>query len=409
MSESLEQRELSKKNKSSITKGKLIIGSIILVVVLFLGFYFGFVHKNAQEIYERSVTAIFDSFENGVTKSNQYETSSGSGKLSYKITSDDPTVNEVLELLNGIDLAYQYQMDYKHNLYQVDLSSDYQKKTLVDATIYGGEDKVYLKLKDIYDKYFVSDVEVDNSSNITYTEDDIIALSHCIKDAIIQSFRKDYFKTVGLNQYVLELDGKKQQEFAIHILKSLKKDQEFLKTLVKMGAKNEDIVSGLDDAISEIKEQEDSSTIKIVLYKKAFSNDISKIKVIVIEDDEKYAFVIQKKDKATYQLEMKDSNKKLFTGRVKIERTEKKKKSQGKISANFDIPETAKIRVSLENNVQYDVDFKKLDIQNSVKLEELTEQEKQLITMQLLKNEGAFLLVQHVNEKLGLFSSLSTT
>lgn len=389
------------KNKSS----KKIIVPIIFVLGMLLiaagGLltYFKF-FNNPKIVFGKVISSSLNSFYERLE--TNYNTFSGEGEFSYKITASDEALKPIIEALNGIKLDYKYSLDKKNKLFNFDFNSSYNDEKLLNLNAYGSDSKIYFLLNDIYDKYIYNEIDQYDKlfESFDQTEDIKIVLKS-IEKALDKGFSNDDFirestvikideKDTKVNSNTLVLTKEKMNSISKTIATVLKDDEEFIKAFDKISDTN----STKEDLEEFIKEDNTNDFVEstIIIYTKGLLNEFVGLKIST-DDDNKTNLLLVKENEKLYKAEFKNDNEIVLTISFKFNSISDNKVD---LTLNLDIPKALNIEVNSKYSVKYNDAFNKKDITSNVNINDLTEEDTNTIMTNLMECEGLKKLIEKI-------------
>lgn len=316
-----------KTNKSK--KGIVLITALIIVVVgLGLAGVGVFLLSKPKAVFQESYNYLTKSFKSlGLTTNDNLDIlDKDKVKVENKI---NVNLNQSLGLgITNLDLNMQVMSDKVNNTSKIYLDSKLENQDLLEFVSYLKDNKMYLTITDIFDKYYYTDI--DTSSTTEYlTTNDIELLIDIVKNSLKKVITDEKFekeKTVtsvdGLEENVtkltLKVDDKLLSDVVVEVINRLKADDKALEVLVKvLEVTKEELIKTLDDILTEVKETTGETLFTYNIYYKNI-NDIKKLEILsgttiltysanngnyrfkVIDDDKKVeeiSLLIEEKDK----------------------------------------------------------------------------------------------------------------
>lgn len=387
------------KNKSSkkIIVPIIFVLGMLLIVAGGLLTYFKF-FNNPKIVFGKVISSSLNSFYERLE--TNYNTFSGEGEFSYKITASDEALKPIIEALNGIKLDYKYSLDKKNKLFNFDFNSSYNDEKLLNLNAYGSDSKIYFLLNDIYDKYIYNEIDQYDKlfESFDQTEDIKIVLKS-IEKALDKGFSNDDFikestvikideKDTKVNSNTLVLTKEKMNDISKTIATVLKDDEEFIKAFDKISDTN----STKEDLEEFIKEDNTNDFVEstIIIYTKGLLNEFVGLKIST-DDDNKTNLLLVKENEKLYKAEFKNDNEIVLTISFKFNSISDNKVD---LTLNLDIPKTLNIEVNSKYSVKYNDAFNKKDITSNVNVNDLTEEDTNTIMTNLMECEGLKKLIE---------------
>ena len=199
--------EVTVNNKKKKSKKIFLVGIVaIILVCLFLVYILVF--NKPKNIFLNSINNEYKKFDEFVDSnlknlknSDEAKTISGNFTFDLDASFDDGIIDEdvsaLLEELNKLSIKANYGYDKKNKLLSYDISALYDNDSLLSVAIYGSESKLYMELKNLFDKYIeipIDDYDVlfqDSDSNIENSK----YIIDTIKSSILNNMKAKDFKS----------------------------------------------------------------------------------------------------------------------------------------------------------------------------------------------------------------------
>lgn len=274
----------SDNNDSFNTKSNkgLIIGIIVLIVLIIGGVVGFIVFKELNTPKTRFLKTMNKYLESNNIDSNVIDI--------YELFKDGATLNvdgnlsvksNDEELLSGKININFVDNPSSSNRY-INIKFDDNKDSILNFESYLNDNKVYFTMKDIFDKYYFTELEY-----IKIYDENVKKLKDNVSKSLDSYFTNDKFilsKEEGYSKISVSLSDKDLNNLLILILGNLKND-DALSLFVNEDMSLEDIRKELDDEINSIKENlEYQSDEKIYTYN-VYSKGSTLVKQEIIVDD----------------------------------------------------------------------------------------------------------------------------
>ena len=293
----------------------------------------------------------------------------------------------MLDIINQFKLSGTIGID--NNLNELNGIIKYKDKQLLNYNILvdnGDNPAMYTRLLDLYDKTIKLELEKENITDYDTNINDYKQIASSFKMVLNSSlenanYKKEYLK---LNdEMVKKISLNIDELFLTNIYNKLLQDSLFINSYAKINnMTNEEVSDLLNKDISESKDNNETLNIYLSILK----NEFIKFEYINAEDN---LTIIKDNDK--YNFDLSESFTSVYQGFVKI--TQVNNKNDLTLSLSLIEKE-----LNIEANIEYLVDESKktntMDINNSVNLEELTEEETNKIMENLFKNEAFNLFLE---------------
>lgn len=297
-----------------------IIAAIVVLVIILLVMVFGG-SKNIYVKYFDEATKIVDKAFDEASKVTDKDASKigVSGKASVELDLNDDLLDaetkKIQEIANGLEFTYDIKMDQEEKFIGLALAALKDSEELINAELVAIDDKGYVKVKDVLDKYY--EVELDEAVEFeTDTEqleiiDDVEILYEIAKKEIREQLEKNVTKEsdeirvngekVKVKKHSLVITQEVALETSLAILDKIVNKEEALQAMTNIYNMDsyyemdieeveEELTSTLDmlkdelDSLRENEENEYSSEFVINIYTKG--KNIVKAEMGEISDDE---------------------------------------------------------------------------------------------------------------------------
>ncbi len=396
-------------NNNKISKIKFIL-PVVLVLVTILGIGGFWLTKNPKKIFNKFVSEGFAYLYQNMS-TNNLETIGGKGSFSYDISVNDASVKDILDIFNGITMDYEYKVDYKDKRMMLDLSSKYKNEDLIALSMYTKDSKAYVLLKDVYDKYLVSDIEgYDNLFSNSNNNEDIKTILQSVEKALNKSVTNDDFKT---STETIKINGKEvkttknslviNNESYGRIFKkfsnALLDDDKFIEAVSKLsGDSKENLKESLKASMSEDVSLNNTEII-FSIYTKGLTNDIVKFALDVESNNTIVNLALTKTDSNKYDLAIGQNGIDMIIGSINID---KKSDNERTINLELNMQNILNIKLMTNYSIASNVEFNDLDVSDNINYEELSSSEAEEISNKLMATKGLAELINNINELFGL-------
>ena len=393
-------------------KNKFILPIVIVlgVIGILVALYF-FLFNNPKRVFDKTISSGFDALYESLDMATKYDTMSGSGSLSYKLTATDPSMQSIFDMINGIAFDYKYAVDYKNKLMNVDFNSTYNNEKLIDLSVYGENGKGYVFLKDIYSKYLSTDIEgYEEIFETTKNQEEVKVILTSVEKALSKALTNDDFtkeeitikvdgKDVKVTNNTLVLTSENINRISKNVLTTLKDDADFISAVNKISQdENVDTKATLEDAIKNIGEVDttDNSTVKLSIYTKGLLKEFVGMNFEFNYQNANSVSMIKTADD-TYSIVGKQDSKEIVTGTLKVNATD----STSNVEIIVNVPDVVNVQVNVKSTVNYNSTFNKVDVTNSVDANTLTDIESNTIMTNLMTNPGMAKLITNIQTLMG--------
>lgn len=403
----MDENSFEKKPKKKIGIIVFIIVALLVIVAIVAGVIYLQFSKKPEKIFTKIVEDMFEMTDKENVKAGKIEL-----ELSAEIESDDAEIRAINEILKAVKLKSTTEIDVDKKILNENITAIYNGEQVISLDALIQNETIYLYLKDIYSKYlrineeYLEEVDLSTlfeTSTDTTNEDLLNDIKQIILDEIEQK---------ELTQEKVELDGEKVQKSTLTLT-----PKELLEIVLKMMKKvykyqpSEELSELVEGLESEIEYLDDTENyVDISIYTKGLKNEIIKAEAVYVEEDDDKVIVIeieQKSDDETVVSFAINQNSKKVSGATELmELTinkEDENKGTIKVKVNvedMDVGVTSAMLV-IKYEVDYNATIEKRKTQNSIDIDDLTEEDYNEMMTNLQNNEILYSLI----ETSGLFSS----
>lgn len=291
--------------------------------------------------------------------------------------------------MNKLEISGNVEVDYKNNFSNIKLNATYDKEELVTSEINSDGTKLYVYLKNLFNKYIAYDLEAleTNSTKNEATMDDYIKLSEKSQSFLKKALKREYFeisKEDGITKSTLKLDGKNSTLINLSLLESFKYDEEALDCLSRVMNIDKDkikvtIEEEIENANGELVRSDYEDIGEISIYTKSFSQELVKVEIKSEED----CIVFEWENEEELVLKASPSEGENFTIKIKNVKNGNNNSLNVKI-----ISDEINIGFKLDYSVKYNVEVKKTVIKDSIDFEQLSENDSNLMIEKFQQSKG---------------------
>lgn len=342
----MENENVVYENNKKSKKGVFLVFAIVIVLI-------GIVLTGVGVMLLSKPKAIFQESYNYLTKGfkglelSDYKSVDVEKKDKVKVSSNiNVNLNENLGLgITNVDLNLQLLEDKVNKTSKFYLDSKLENQKLLEFISYLKDNKMYLTIPDIFDKYYYTDVEY-SSIYDNMNEEDIELLVDIVEDSFKkvitdEKFEKEKAKTSidGIEESVtkltLKVDDKLLSELVTEIINNIKNNKDAVDFLVEISESNkEEFLKFLDDALEELKDTTGETLFTYNIYYKGI-NDIRKLEILggtsvlsytannnsyrlkYVEDDVEQLTILVSKKESKYDISVNTSSFKINGDLVK--------------------------------------------------------------------------------------------
>jgi len=447
----------SKTNNQKKSKAIIPIVLIAIIVIASIGGFL-LLKPTPKKIYSTIIDKSFDSLLK-VMNNDMYTSNTVTTEFSIKpiLKTIDQEYKEVFDLISSIDINGKYQIDYVNKSIVLNLDSKYNNKDMLKGNAYIANEKMYLNIDEMNDRYITEDLEGFNEvfETLKYQKDIKIIIEE-LKNAINKSLKDEYFKSEkvkmnvngkqsSVNKITLLLNYDNTMDLTRGILTNLKSNNKFLDSyvnLMKSGSAlnnaiitevtKEDIIREIDKMIKKTEEEPISKEGDIIinLYTKGLKADFvgaeaviqsnnKEAKISLINDKKNIYTLTIKSPEEEFTLPIKEENdtytfeynqgSNMLTGSANFKTNDYKLEittSGVSVKINYKetndfIMTTAKVNafgteIGLEatTTIKFNESITLPTFNNTVKFEDITEEEQLNILSKLMEKEGLKQLIE---------------
>lgn len=412
----LNQGNTKEKGKKGV--GKVLILLILLVAIIAGAIYYCMIYTKPEEAIKRTIGKAVSSYQESIQEEN-YKTIKATIGASLDLDLEDESQidKDVVELINDLDLSLNVQMDKDQKQMVTKLEADYENKDLLDvaAFIDAKEEKSYVYLKDLFDKYIEVDmesevydslIEVFETSDTSGKQATIKKATSILQKEIKNMVKEEYCssekqeitlgdKKVKVTKNTISMTGSELKKELTTLCTNLKNNKEFLECYENQ----DEITESLEDLIDALDDMEiDDANIKFSIYNSGITQKCVKMDLEVKQDEEAVLFELTKKDEGSYEFKVSEgeSNNAIT---LKLDQKDKENyefqisssKEDEKIEGNINIkkendksasskievkvPEFGKVALTLKCSYELDTEIDKVDSDKTIKQEKMTQED----------------------------------
>lgn len=366
----------TEKEKKKVNRGNVAPVVVVILVIIALGallFFGGRYYLSSRNNIKILVDNYFNYLEENIVNTN-----SESGSLKFSVKGDTNGDNgKVFKILNNLDFTINYDIDYKNDIVNLDLNTNYYGDKLIDMNTYIENNTLYFYSGDLYNKYIEYKIDKDGNGE-KVTKEDIKILVDGIKNAIGDSLKDEYFtnsneKVDGkmLNKVELNLSDSNTKSIYEDIINCLLRNDSFIDSAAKLMGKNRDEIKELfNDELNNIKDEEYTDTT-ISLYTK-----FTKFVMLEIKDDNDKLTIKKEDNIYSYKLEGSES----YNGTIEVNSNDE--------NYNIIIKDNNNLEIKISGDFNKNTEVIKKDVSNSVMADEMTENEMEEIFDKVSKNKA---------------------
>lgn len=277
----------NKKSKKSVL---LILAIVIVVIGIGLAGTGVFLLSKPKAVFQESYNYLTKGFKSlGLSDTSTLDIlDKDKIKVENKI---NVNLDQSLGLgITNLDLNMHVMNDRTTNTSKVYLDSKLENQKLLEFVSYLKEDKLYLTVTDIFDKYYYTDIDT-NSLTEELTIEDMELLVGIVKNSLKkvitdEKFEKEKTTTSvdGIEESVtkltLRVDDKLLSDIVVEVVYGIKADEKALEILANLSSvTKEELIKSLDEVVTEVKETTGETLLTYNIYYKNI-NDIKKLEIL---------------------------------------------------------------------------------------------------------------------------------
>lgn len=302
----------SKKIKTNVKIPLVIIG-ILIIALLGFGVYYYFNQKtNTQNIYYEILDSLTERlsgiFDNELlNKPYGYDST-----ITLNVNSTNSEIMQYANILNKSKFNLGVESDIANKIVNINLTADYNNKGNVSGKLYIYDNTIYLDLGDLYDKPIkvYSDPMISelwqNKNN-----DDIKTIVEEFSKELKNSLKSEYFtkseetinvmgKDVKTTKHTMTLNSTSLKEIQTSFLINVKNNKKLVSALSNVSnTDKKEIVESIEDSIKNVEELNGSLVTNIYVSN---TGKVEQIEVILKDEEEEYIINYNKVAENTYEV-----------------------------------------------------------------------------------------------------------
>ncbi|MDD2181430.1 MAG: hypothetical protein PHW32_03565 [Bacilli bacterium] len=325
----------SKKKKSK----KFLIILLLIIILTGVGLYIYYIKaSNPKQLMVKGINKLTSNIENlyePFSKSNikieESKTTTGNVSFNLKLNLGDSLpvdqemeklINMVVDKLNNVNIGYKYQKDVDNKKMLLNLVGDLNNDELFNFNLFSENNKQYIFLKNIFDKYIeIGTLDDLEKRDMAETVEDISYFWKTILESLMKNINNSHFitekTTINLNgneqnvkKTTLILNEENQKELYKLVINDIKKDERAMEIDSKydIGIKEIDVNENMDSSMFE---QEFNYTV----YYKDITNEIVMLDFENLTSNQKVIYKIGKED----TIEIIDNDNSIYKLTLNIE------------------------------------------------------------------------------------------
>ena len=314
---------ITKQSERTKKDSKKIIVPIVVILIFLVALFaiYNFVFCNSKSIFLRAINSEYQKLDDKLNKITNSDLNTMAKNKAIKanytfdidINADDIVAGTnyegLIDEINKLNFEMNTGVDNKNKKFSYNIKANYEQDNLINVFAYGQKEKIYIELKDLFDKYIEVPVkEYDTIFESSENLEDSKYIVKTVKDSFLNNLNeKEFIKTStktdinGKNKAVKKitysLNEKKSLILIKNILTELKENDKFIEKYANIsnaskGKVKKDINQAIKKIKSDIKTATDNEkTIEMSVYTEGLLNKVVKYEIRLLEDEEKTALI----------------------------------------------------------------------------------------------------------------------
>lgn len=358
-------------------KGVLVLLIILLLGVIGGGYYY---ITRPDVVFTTLLNKVYKSANEEVEDYKQIKLN-----LDFNVNVDaGEEYKEITDLINNIKINSSFNFDATTEKFVLGLGADYKNKSLLNANMYYEEEMAYIELKDLFDKLIKVEVEP-TEEEVEFTEEDINILIEEVYGALKNTLKvgeytssKAKVNDIDVNKNTLVINNENKGKLINTFVDYLLNSNDFIDTISKV---NEMTKEEVIETLNYIKEEKVDleEEIHVSIYTKILTNDFVKFEVGT-KEEVLLSFVSESETVCIMEMTVEGT-------KVVATITDDVKNNKASIVFDMEV-EGIKVKLTMNMSYVYNEKIEMPNTQNSVLMEELTEEDTNTIMTKLMENEG---------------------
>lgn len=387
-------------------KGLVIFIVLLLALIIAAACYYFFVYTKPEQMFKNFIGRTYNSYQKAANENKDYKTLSATidGKLEVKPDEDYDGVDEkVIDLINNIDLSINTEMDREDKILNAKIKSNYDDEKLLNINLYAdSSNKIScIYAKDLLDKYIKADVDdatyelLDKAFENSYKETNfegfkifineikgIIKPEYCNKES--QKIVIDG-KEVAVQKNTIEMTCEQIKTEMEKVIKNLKENEKFINSFENP----DEIEDNLEKLIKKFENTETSNSdmadtkINIAVYTTGLLQKVVRVDFALVEK-EKVGIAVTKSTDEKYLISALKESEEKNIGSISVN---KKDEKEYDLEIKFDIESIGTIKLTLATKYDYNTEIEKIDEDEIVNANELTQSDMNDLMKNLQKSK----------------------
>mgnify|MGYP004657502385 FL=1 len=343
---------------------KILVTLLCIIVFLCLvgGAYYYFVLTNPVLVFN-SFRKEFNSNTTNMLLDNKAKRLNGNITFSLH----DNTYQDIYEILDKVKFIYDVKVDSNNKVASVSLMSEYDSKELLDIDAYLQDNKSYIKIPSVYDKYV--SVNIEEYEKLFEKDTKVNTLLEKYQDLLKEKLGRNNIKR---EKATWTYNDNKEDGYSYTLTFNYSDLKEFI-----------DIYNNL---YSEDLSIDNNSSLTIKLYSKGLLNSFVSYDVDLQVENTSLNITKTHSDKIAIKFTSEDGETNILVSNNNA--------NSYNIEVNFNGDNKIIVSISMEDVSE----ITKHSITDSVSMSELTEEDYKVISDNILKNEVLNNLVEDISK-----------
>lgn len=405
--------------KSSKKALKIVLLVVLILAIAGAAVYFAFFFNKTKAKPETAVNDVVGQMFDGAEKIKDVKSAkmeleiSGSVKATKNSSSDMAAqIGVIGEILKTAKLKTNIAVDVENKIFDGEISIKYQGKDVITAEAIFQDGKLYGYLKDLYKKYI--ELPIDELDFDTEELEEILKavkidekMGKDIEEIIKAKIENSEIKS---EETTVDIAGKSTKVNKSTLTLSVKEIGDVLYDILdKVGEYQTDrtIKEAIADFQEELKDVEETENyLNVEMYTEKSENALVKLDITAVNKEDGEVIVVsaeksEKTWKITFAMNSDSTDVKGATDMIRAEITEENE-NEGKISVTVIVEEEGiEVTGNVAYKVEYNTEIEKKNVKNSIKAEDMTEEDFQEILENAEKNEILKSVIDMVMEQFG--------
>ena len=406
------EEEFEKKSNNKFLK--ILIPMIILILIIGAGVAYYFMSTTPKNIFTKAVDKIFSNIEE-----EKFDTLKTNVELSMNIESDNSEIQSIGQMVNNVKIKTNQEIDLNNKIVNEAVSASFLGQDLLNVECIIKDETSYMFLKNIFTKYIevpLEDIGYEDIFTIMkdiekIADKEVLAETNKIvkaelKDKTYEQTKEELMingENVKVTKSTLVLTPEEASNMVATIITNIKDNEKIMNSFEN----NEEIKTTMKELVNAINEvssemvAENGEKIKISIYTKGLKHEAVKFDIDLVDNDQTIGMGLVKVSENNYLLYITQDKTELISISI-ID--EKKDEKSGTMTFKIDMSNLMQeadsginslaLIIKGKYNVEYNAKVESPEITDSVKYDEITEEDAMEMYENLQKTELYILLEQ---------------